>query len=144
MLAICSRKAHRRPKALAQNRVLGKTVRGLEHPDRRYGARPWWGLRLDRAQEPWRAQRRIWMRFGERTDLAILAGSGAPCPEGQLLKAHRPVSSAGVQLPAAGLIPATALNSQNRRVSHDPSSASRSYVASRRCAIDCYSLDRQH
>jgi hypothetical protein len=41
-----------------------------------------------------------------------MAGSGAPCPEPKGLKAHRPVSSAGVQLPAAGLSLASALNSQ--------------------------------
>jgi hypothetical protein len=44
-----------------------------------------------------------------------MAGSGAPCPEPSGLKVHRPVSSAGVQLPAAGLTLATALNSQTRR-----------------------------
>lgn len=35
-------------------------------------------------------------------NLAFMAGSGAPCPEGKPLKARRPVSLAGYQLPAAG------------------------------------------
>ncbi len=43
-----------------------------------------------------------------------MAGGGALCPEGTPLKARRPVTFAGVQLPAAGLLPATALNSRTK------------------------------
>lgn len=56
-----------------------------------------------------------WLHLGGCADLAIMAGSGVPCPEGKPLKVRRPVSSAGFQLPAAGLTPATALESRNRR-----------------------------
>ena len=38
------------------------------------------------AAKPWRAGC-AWTRLGGRADLAIMAGSGAPCPEGKPLKA---------------------------------------------------------
>ena len=47
-----------------------------------------------------------------RSNLAIMAGRAAPCPEQKCLKARVACRFAGYQLPAAGLLPATALISR--------------------------------
>ena len=71
-----------------ESKISGKMSVGLNTRTSNTARDPWRGGGRC-AKEPWRALLRRRMRLGGRTNLAFLAGSGAPCPVGN----HKSVSA---------------------------------------------------
>lgn len=97
-------------------RLYGMMLMGFETRTEETVRIPWQGLRptRDRALAGSTALR---MRLGGCTSLAIWPGA-VRYVQRETLKAHRLVSSAGFELPAAGLSPAMAFESQTEENQH--------------------------